>query len=757
MTGPLYRDPAAPVEARVRDLLDRMTLREKVGQVNQRLHGWDAYERTSSGGFRLTDALRTEVAAHDGMGALYGLQRADPWSGVGFADGIMAADGARVSDDVQRHVVENTRLGVPVLFVEEVPHGHQALDGTLLPVNLGVGATWDPDLYEAAAEAVGAELRSRGGHVALVSALDLVRDPRWGRAEECFGEDPYLAARFTQALVRGMRRADTAVVLKHLAGQGATVGGRNSAATELGPRELHEIHLAAARAGVRAGAAGVMAAYSELDGLPCVASRPLLTGLLRERWGYDGIVMADGGAIDRLVRLTGDPVAAGAMALSAGCDLSLWDACFPRLAEAVTRGLVPEAALDTAVARVLTLKFRLGLFEEPYTSGRPVHETPLPVRELSERIARASVVLLEHDGDTLPLGPAARRIAVLGPDADSVPHQIGDYTAPQRPGTGVTVLRGIREAAPEGIEVTHAAGCALTGSDLSALPEAVALAAAADVAVLVLGGSSARDGVTAFDSNGAAQVASAAPSGTTCGEGVDLAELSIPVGQLRLIDAVAATGTPVVVVLVQGRPHALPDFSSTAGAVLSAWYPGPWGGRAVADVLFGRAEPEGRLPVSVPRSAAHLPVFYNGKDHGYRGYVDQPASARHPFGHGLSYTSVSYGVPKLSRASVSLDAPTLTCAVTVMNTGRRPVCETVQLYVRRVSGGSSWPRTRELRGFARVRLAPGECAEAVFDIDADTLGSVTRDLTAGVEAGELLLETGPSSDRTNGVRLTVRP
>ncbi|WP_413760545.1 glycoside hydrolase family 3 N-terminal domain-containing protein [Streptomyces sp. MMBL 11-3] len=765
MTRPLHRDPDAPVGARVRDLLGRMTLREKVGQVNQRLYGWDAYERlpagpdgrTPSGGHRLTDAFRAEVAAHDGMGALYGLQRADPWSGVGFADGITAADGARVADEVQRYVVENTRLGVPVLFVEEVPHGHQALDGTVLPVNLAVGATWDPDLYEAAAEAAGAELRARGGHVALVSALDLVRDPRWGRAEECFGEDPYLAARFTGALVRGMRRADAAVVLKHFAGQGATVGGRNSAATELGPRELHEIHLAAARAGVRAGAAGVMAAYNELDGLPCVADRSLLTGLLRERWGYEGIVMADGGAVDRLVRLTGDPVAAGAMALAAGCDLSLWDAAYSRLAEAVTRGLVPEAVLDAAVARVLALKFRLGLFEQPYASGRPVHETPLPVRDLSERIARACVVLLAHDGHTLPLPPATRRIAVLGPCADSVPHQIGDYTAPQRPGTGVTVLAGLRAAAPEGVEVTHAAGCALTGDDSSGLAEAVALAAGAQVAVLVLGGSSARDGATAFDDNGAARVGSATPGGMTCGEGVDLAELTLPVGQLRLIEAVAATGTPVVVVLVQGRPHALPDLSGTAGAVLSAWYPGPWGGRAVADVLLGRAEPQGRLPVSVPRSAAHLPVFYNGKDHGYRGYVDQPASARHPFGHGLSYTTVVYGAPRLSRTSVSVGAPDLTCTVAVTNTGDRPVTETVQLYVRRLSGGSSWPRTRELRGFTRVPLRPGESAEAVFAVDADTLASVTRDLGQAVEPGELLLETGPSSDRTTGAPLTVVP
>lgn len=306
MSEPLYRDPAAPVPERVRDLLGRMTLTEKVGQLNQRMYGWHAYERTGSG-HRLTDAFRSEVAAYDGMGALYGLQRADPWSGVTFADGITAADAAGVADSVQRHMVEQTRLGIPVLLVEEVPHGHQALDGTVLPVNLAVGSTWEPDLYEEAAAAAGAELRARGGHLALVSALDLVRDPRWGRAEECFGEDPYLAARFTEALVRGMRRAGVGVVLKHFAGQGSSVGGRNSAATELGARELHEIHLAAARAGVREGAAGVMAAYNEFDGLPCAASRWLLTELLRERWGFDGIVMADGGALDRLTRLVSDP------------------------------------------------------------------------------------------------------------------------------------------------------------------------------------------------------------------------------------------------------------------------------------------------------------------------------------------------------------------------------------------------------------------------------------------------------------------
>ncbi|MET7449425.1 glycoside hydrolase family 3 N-terminal domain-containing protein [Streptomyces sp. NPDC005508] len=767
MSEPLFRDPEAPVADRVRDLLSRMTLTEKVGQVNQRMYGWDAYERTPSG-HRLTDAFRAEVAACDGMGALYGLQRADPWSGVTAETGIGAADGARVSDAVQRHVVENTRLGIPVLLVEEMPHGLQALDGTVLPVNLAVGATWNPELYEEAAALAAGQLRARGGHVALVSALDLVRDPRWGRAEECFGEDPYLAARFTEALVRGVQGPDgdrigpdrAGVVLKHFAGQGATVGGRNSAATELGARELHEIHLVAALAGVRAGAAGVMAAYNEFDGVPCAASHHLLTGILRERWGFGGLVMADGLAIDRLARLAGDPVAAGALALRAGTDLSLWDDCYPRLAEAVRRGLVEESTLDTAVGRVLALKFRLGLFERPYTGVREA-EDPTPVEQLSERVARESVTLLAHDGVTLPLaGRHIGRVAVIGPNADSVPQQTGDYTAPQRPGTGGSVLAGIRAAAPGGTDVTYARGCGLVGGDLSGLPGAVASAAGADVAVLVLGGSSARESGARFDANGAAVVTSGNPVEMTCGEGVDLAGLALPEGQSALLDAVAATGTPVVVVLVQGRPHALPDLTGRAAAVLSAWYPGPWGGRAVADVLFGAAEPQGRLPVSVPRSAAQLPVFYNGKDHGYRGYVDQPATPVHPFGHGLSYTTVEYGAPRLSLPSVAVGrfgdgTQPLSCTVRVTNTGGRPVRETVQLYVRRVLGGTSWPRVRELRGFVRVELAPGGSTEVTFPVDARTLASYTYAGEWAVEPGEFAVETGPSSLGTRAARLTV--
>ena len=424
--SPLYRDPGAPVDARVADLLARMTLREKVGQLNQRMYGWDAYRRRPDGRFELTEALYEETDRFEGLGALYGLLRADAWSGVDHSTGADADAGPVLAHLVQRHVLERSRLGIPALFVEEVPHGLMALDGTVLPVNLAVGATWDPDLYERAASHAAAELRARGGHLALVSALDIARDPRWGRTEECFGEDPYLAARLTEALVRGMQgdveerggfaSAKAPVVLKHFAGQGATVGGRNSAESELGPRELHEIHLPAARAGVRAGAAAVMAAYNEVDGIPCSANGPLLNGLLRDRWGFGGLVMADGLAVDRLARITGDKVSAGALALNSGIDLSLWDEGFTHLAEAVERGLVEESTLDTAVARVLTLKFRLGLFEHPCTA--PKSPSAEDGRVLSTALARSSVTLLHNQAGALPIDPATvSRIAVIGPHA----------------------------------------------------------------------------------------------------------------------------------------------------------------------------------------------------------------------------------------------------------------------------------------------------------------------------------------------------
>ncbi|MFJ1967362.1 glycoside hydrolase family 3 N-terminal domain-containing protein [Streptomyces sp. NPDC087903] len=740
-----------------------MTLREKVGQLNQRMYGWDAYRRTPDG-FEPTEALYAETERFAGLGALYGLLRADAWSGVDHSRGAGPAESAALADMVQRHVVGRSRLGIPALLVEEVPHGLMALDGTVLPVNLAVGATWDPESYQRAAAHAAAELRARGGHVALVPALDIARDPRWGRTEECFGEDPHLAARLTEALVRGMQGepgcsdglfADdkAAVVLKHFAGQGATVGGRNSAESELGPRELHEIHLPAAWAGVRAGAAAVMAAYNEVDGMPCSGNRALLDGLLRRRRGFAGLVMADGLAVDRLARITGDTVSAGALALNSGIDLSLWDDGFTRLEEAVERGLVREDVVDAAVARVLRLKFRLGLFERPCTADGPPRHQPSPGRgrELSTALARGAVTLLHDNGGVLPVRPAVSRIAVVGPHAATTAHQLGDYTAPQRTGIGVSVLGGLRRLAPPGVAVDHARGCALTGDDLSGIPEATASAGAADLAVLVLGGSSARTPETVFAANGAA---AGAVSEMTCGEGVDLAGLRLGAAQYALLDAVTATGTPTVVVLVQGRPHAVAEAADRAAALLTAWYPGPWGGEAIAEVLLGLAEPAGRLPVSVPRSAARLPVYYNHKDTEYGGYVDGSAEPLYSFGHGLSYTRFTYGAPRLSRDTVTVGESTLTCEVDVANVGERTGRTVAQLYIRRLRT-PLWPRTLELRAFRSVELAPGERRTIALALGPDELAQVGADLGTAVLLGTVEIRVARSAREALGATPAV--
>ncbi len=370
-----YKDKTLSINERVDDLLSRMTLQEKVGQLNQHMYGWNAYEKTSQG-YRLTDAFKAEVAFGDGMGALYGLFRADPWSAVTYENGLRPHDNASFSNQIQRYVIENTRLGIPVLLSEECPHGHQALDGTLIPTNIGVGSTWNPQLMEEAYAYIAAEIRSRGAHIGLVSALDILRDPRWGRAEECYSEDPYLASQMVVAAVRGLQgytRGElkqsnkVAAVLKHFCAQGAAEGGRNAAPASIGERELREIHLPGMKTGVEAGAMGCMAAYNEIDGIPCHANRKLLTGILRNELNFKGVVMADGHAIDRLSMQTGDYPSAAALALHAGVDLSLWDKGFKTLEEALEKGKVEEAWIDRSVKRVLHLKFTLGLFDNPFT------------------------------------------------------------------------------------------------------------------------------------------------------------------------------------------------------------------------------------------------------------------------------------------------------------------------------------------------------------------------------------------------------
>lgn len=763
-----YKKSGLPVHERVVDLMSRMTLEEKVGQLNQRMYGWDAYEKQGDGTYALTEAFKQEVAEFGGMGALYGLFRSDPWSGVDFANGISAKDSAVVANGIQRYVREHTRLGIPVLLSEESPHGHQALDGTMLPVNLNAGSTWNPELMERAYRLTAAEIRSRGAHLGLVSVLDIAQDPRWGRTEECFGEDPFLAAAFTEAAVRGMQgehglahEGSVAVVLKHLSAQGAGIGGKNAGPASIGERELREIHLPAAMAGAKAGAAGFMAAYNEIDGIPCHANSKLLTGILREEWGFEGIVMADGQAIDRLLALTGGYEAAAALALTSGVDLSLWDKSFTTLATAVRSGLVSEALVDQAVARVLRLKFELGLFDQPYTDEAKAASVVggADMRSVNLAIARESVVLLKNDKDRLPLKANMKRIAVIGPNADRLYNQLGDYTSVQRPKTGSTVLHGIRMAAPAGTEIVYAHGSGIRSSSEEELAEAVAAASGADVAVLVLGGSSTRQFGDLFDGNGEAVIAGDQPAEMDCGEGVDLADLRLGEAQIRLAREVAATGTPIVVVLIQGRPHAIEEVDGLAEAVLCAWYPGKEGGQAIGEILFGLINPSGKLPVSIPRSSAQLPVYYNQKDPGRpRVYVDMTSAPLYSFGHGLSYTNFAYGELMLSAGSFAAgelaNGAKIAVRVKVKNVGEVAGAETVQLYIKARESGIT-RRIAELKGFMKVSLQPGEEREVELRLGVDELGIWDSAMAFVVKPCKVEIQVGGSLQGTISTELAI--
>ena len=476
-----FKDSALSPKERAEDLLPRLTLREKVGQVNQKLYGFQSY--TCNGEHvELADSFKEEVEKWGGLGVLYGLYRADPWANKDYTTGLTGVNAIRAYNLAQHYVLEHSRFGIPMLMSSECPHGHQALDGYLLPVNLGMGAAWNPKLVEEGFKVVGEQQKEMGVDFALVSMLDILRDPRWGRSEECYGEDPYLCGQNAAAAVKGCASAGLEVVAKHFCAQGETTGGVNASAARIGERELREIHLPAMKEAVKAGATGVMAAYNEIDGVPCHANEWLLKDVLREGLGFDGIVMADGVAIDRLDMLTGnDKAANGAYALNAGVDVSLWDDSFPHLEEAVERGLVSEETLDKAVLRVLELKFARGLFEHPYLEEKPLTEYNVPKTfPQSLEIARQSAVLLKNNG-VLPLKKEKKlRIAVIGPNADALYQQLGDYTPPLRDGVGVTVLDGIRNEF-KNADVRYALGCTICDDDTSGIAEAEKLAEESDL------------------------------------------------------------------------------------------------------------------------------------------------------------------------------------------------------------------------------------------------------------------------------------
>ena len=745
----LFQDKTKSPRERAEDLLARLSLREKVGQVNQRLYGFASYTREGEE-IVLAPELTAEVERYGGLGTLYGLYRADPWSKKDFSNGLYGRYMKKAYNQVQRYVMEHSRFGIPVLMSTECPHGHQALDGYLLPVNLGVGAAWNPALTREAYGVCGRQLKELGVDYALVSMLDVLRDPRWGRSEECYGEDPYLCAALAKAAVTGCQEAGVPVVAKHFCAQGETTGGVNASAARIGPRELREIHLPPMKACCEAGVEGVMAAYNEIDGVYCHANRRLLQDVLRGELGFAGAVMADGTAIDRLDNLTGSHAASGALALRSGVDISLWDQGFAHLEEAVEQGLVAQEELDRAVLRVLELKFRQGLFEHPYLEETEPEAFGVEKYPQSLELARQGAVLLKNQG-VLPLRAQGRKIALIGPQADSLYNQLGDYTPAQAEGAGVTLREGLQELLGE--QIPYAPGCAVCGTDPGGIPQAVDLARESDLVILAVGGSSSRFSGAAFDVNGAAVIGGEVQM--DCGEGVDSSTLRLPGVQEELCRAVLETGTPVVAVVIAGRPYALPELCQGAQGVVYSFYPGPWGGRALAEILLGKTCPSGRLPASLPRSVGQLPCYYNPKSsYDPMRYWDEANRPLYPFGFGLSYTAFALEQVEFP-GEISLEelraGRRAQVAFTLRNTGSMDGWAVPQLYIHDVQA-STVRRVRELKAFDKVFLKAGEERACRLSLGWEELALWNLEMEFAPEPGEveLFLEEG-SGPRAQGL------
>ena len=724
-----YQNAALSPRERAEDLLGKMTRKEKVGQLNQRLYGFRIYERDGEK-ITFTDEFYEEVEKMGGLGVLYGFYRADPWADKDEKTGITPALAKKAYNSLQKYVLEHSRLHIPVMMSSECPHGHQALGGGLLPVNLAAGATFDPEALKRGYEACGRQLRSGHVELALMSALDVLRDPRWGRSEECYSEDPYLSSQMAAAAVTGMQSEGVSCVAKHFCGQGETTGGVNASAARIGEQELREIHFPAMQACCDAGVDGVMAAYNEIDGVYCHSNPWLLREVLREEMGFQGIVMADGLAVDFLKNTEGDTLHAGAAALKAGVDVGLWDQSFSRLEEAVEKGLVEEKLLDEAVLRVLELKFKRGLFEHPYMEDMlEADEAGIP--EASLKLAEESAVLLKNEArgtaaPVLPLKDRYQKIALIGYHAADRYAMLGDYTPPMPEESCVTILSGMKKQAPAGVSVEYAMGSGFNSSDEEERKKALELAEKSDVIVVAAGGSSSRFGGAVFDGNGAVSKESGSLS-MDCGEGMDSAMCHIPAAQEELIRELSRLGKPLVVLLIAGRPYCIEEIEKASDAVLYSFYPGPMGGKALADLFYGNCCPSGRLPASLPRHAGQLPVYYNSRSSSSAAYRDMESQPLHTFGEGLSYTEFS--VSDIRTAFVETEEKHLNAdagirvSFRIKNTGDQEGTAVPLLFSRRLQG-SPVPRVKELKAFTRVELKAGEEKEVSLTVKRSALDPV---------------------------------
>lgn len=726
---------------KVSDLIFQMTLDEKCGQLSCPI-GFNFYGKDVDS-IWLDDSF---IKAMDTMpiGSCWAVLRADPWSQKTVETGLKPVQSAHLLNEMQRYAIENTRLGIPLLFCEETPHGHMAVGTTAFPTGIGQASTWNPELLEKMGEVMGREIRLQGAQVGYGPVLDIARDPRWSRVEETMGEDPYLAGILGAAVVKGMER-NVVSTLKHLTAYGISQGGHNAAAAEVGQSHLMSEYLPGFEKAVKdGGARAVMTSYNAVDGVPCSANAWLLQEILRESWQFKGVVFADLNAINAMYathHVAADPVEAAALALKAGVDIDLGAYSYGGfLKEALHRGLISEADIDRAVRHVLQLKYDLGLFDNPYVDEYFAEQNVGSAEnaQLAKQVALESAVLLKNDG-ILPFDETIKKIAVIGPNADNMYNQLGDYTAPQDPDRIVTMLEGIREKGRA--EVVYAKGCSVRDESDADIELAVKAAQSADAVVLVVGGSSARDFKTSYEDTGAAIVDDHI-SDMECGEGFDRCTLDLLGRQTELMERILATGKPIVVVYIEGRPLNMNLASEKANALLTLWYPGMEGGSALADILWGEYNPSGRLPISVPRNVGQLPVYYSQP--ACSDYVEGTSKPLFAFGYGLSYTQFEYSDFQVVNNPNCADS-LFVVSCSVRNVGNYDGDEVVQLYVRDEVASVVQP-SRLLKGFRKVHINKGETVSVSFALSESDLSVYSTEKGWHFESGEFTLMVGTSSD-----------
>ena len=751
MTMELYRDPSQPIAIRVKDLIARMTLDEKLAQLGAI---W-SFEVMKD---RKFSPKRAEMLIKNGVGQI---------SRAGVGTALPPLKIAAFVDGLQRFLVKNTRLGIPAIIHEECLNGFMAKEATIFPQIIGIASTWDPELIGRIAKVIRAQMRAAGVHQGLGPVLDVTRDPRWGRVEETFGEDPYLIAKMGTSYIKALQgndlREGVVTTPKHFVGYGASEGGLNWAPAPIPPRRLREVFLYPFKEAIKEGGAlSIMNAYHEIDGIPCGASAELLTDILRGEWGFEGIVVSDYFAIENLYtyhRIAPGKAEAAKLALASGIDIELPKSdCYAQpLKEQIEKGLIAEELVDRAVSRILRLKFMLGLFENPYAKLEKttrIFDTP-EHRRLALEAARKSLVLLKNEGNILPLNKNIETIAVIGPNADSYRNLLGDYTyaahigitaimansigtllpaadveADQITVPVVTILEGIKAKVASNTKVLHAVGCEVSDDSRSGFDEAIKTAQLADVAIVVVGGKS---GLT--------------PE-CTCGEMRDSTELRLPGAQEYLVKAIYETGTPVVLVLVNGRPLVLEWIAKKIPAIIAAWLPGEEGGNAVADILFGDYNPGGKLPITFPKKVGQIPIYYGlkpsgGKSQFWGDYVDSSTKPEFEFGYGLSYTTFEFSNLRIEPEKVSPNGK-VSIKVDVKNTGLRAGEEVVQLYTNDAIA-SITRSVKELNGFKRIALAPDKIKTVEFELPVEKLSFYDKDMQLIIEPGIFKVMVGRSS------------